>query len=84
MSISRRYHTVSPEQQMGMTGLKFVQGLANGTLPLNAISKTLGYDITEAESGWVVVTAEPRDVQPPGETKLPISYKVNSSRPSQV
>src|SRR5256885_6953570 len=45
-----------------MTGLEFVQGLADGTLPLNTIARTLGYDITEAESGRVVVTAEPKDI----------------------
>jgi uncharacterized protein (TIGR00369 family) len=42
-----------------MTGLAFVQGLADGTLPLNTIAGTLGYDISEAVSGRVVVVAEP-------------------------
>jgi uncharacterized protein (TIGR00369 family) len=42
-----------------MTGLEFVQGLADGTLPLNTIARTLGYDVVEAEAGRVVVTAEP-------------------------
>jgi uncharacterized protein (TIGR00369 family) len=42
-----------------MSGLEFVQGLADGTLPLNTIARTLGYDVTEAASGRVVVTAEP-------------------------
>jgi uncharacterized protein (TIGR00369 family) len=59
---SKTYGTVSPSQQKGMTGLEFVQGLADGTLPLNTIARTLGYDITEAESGRVVVTAEPQDI----------------------
>ena len=58
----RTYGTVSPEQQKEMTGLEFVQGLADDTLPLNTIAKTLGYDIAEAESGRVVVTAEPQDI----------------------
>jgi uncharacterized protein (TIGR00369 family) len=58
----RTYGTVSPEQQKAMTGLQFVEGLANGTLPLNTMAKTLGYDIAEAENGCVVVTAEPRDI----------------------
>ena len=44
-----------------MSGLEFVQGLADGTLPLNTIAQTLGYDVTEAVSGRVVVTAEPSD-----------------------
>ena len=37
-----------------MSGLEFVQGLAEGTLPLNTIARTLGYDVTEAASGRVV------------------------------
>ena len=40
-----------------MTGLEFVQGLADGALPLNTIAQTLGYDVTEAVSGRVIVTA---------------------------
>jgi uncharacterized protein (TIGR00369 family) len=59
---SKTYGKVSPEQQNEMTGLEFVQGLANGTLPLNTIARTLGYDITEVESGRIVVTAEPHGI----------------------
>jgi uncharacterized protein (TIGR00369 family) len=44
-----------------MTGLEFVQGLADGTLPLNTIAQTLGYDVIEAESGRVVIAIEPSD-----------------------
>ena len=44
-----------------MSGLEFVQGLAEGTLPLNTIAQTLGYDVAEAANGRVVVTAEPND-----------------------
>ena len=58
---NKTYGTVSAEQQNAMTGLEFVQGLASGTLPLNTIAQTLGYDIVEAEDGRVVITAEPRD-----------------------
>ena len=58
---NKTYGTVSAEQQNAMTGLEFVQGLADGTLPLNTIAQTLGYDIVEAEDGRVVITAEPRD-----------------------
>ena len=36
----RTYGTVSADQQKEMTGLEFVQGLAEGTLPLNTIAKT--------------------------------------------
>nr|WP_316168194.1 MULTISPECIES: PaaI family thioesterase [unclassified Bradyrhizobium] len=44
-----------------MSGLQFVQGLADGTLPLNTIARTLGYDVAEASKGRVVVTAMPTD-----------------------
>jgi len=59
---SRTYGTVSVDRQKEMSGLEFIQGLADGTLPLNTIAKTLRYDITEVESGRVVVTAEPSDI----------------------
>src|SRR5260221_5741865 len=55
----RTYGTVSAERQKAMSGLEFVQGLADGTLPLNTIAQTLGYDVTEAASGRVIVAAEP-------------------------
>jgi uncharacterized protein (TIGR00369 family) len=58
---SKTYGTVSPDKQREMNGLEFVQGLVDGTLPLNPMAKTLGYDIVEAESGRVVITAEPND-----------------------
>ena len=58
---SKTYGTVSAEQRKQMSGLEFVQGLADGTLPLNTIAKTLGYDITEATAGRVVITADPDD-----------------------
>ena len=44
-----------------MNGLEFVQGLVNGTLPLNMIAQTLGYDVAEAAKGRVVVTVEPNE-----------------------
>jgi len=56
---SKAYGTVSAEQQRQMSGLEFVLGLANGTLPLNTMAETLGYDINEAANGRVVVTATP-------------------------
>src|SRR5229473_4524707 len=59
---SKAYGTVSADRQMELTGLEFVQGLVDGTLPLNTIARTLGYDVTKAGSGRVVVTAEPRDI----------------------
>jgi uncharacterized protein (TIGR00369 family) len=45
-----------------MSGLEFVCGLVDGTLPLNMIAQTLGYDVVEAEKGLVVVAVEPNDV----------------------
>ena len=59
---SKTYGTVSAERQNEMSGLEFVQGLVDGTLPLNTIAQTLGYDVTEAASGRVVVTAEPSGI----------------------
>ena len=55
----KAYGTVSPEQQKQMSGLELVQGLASGELPLNTMAKTLGYDVSEAANGRVVVTATP-------------------------
>jgi len=46
---------VSEEQQKALIGLEFVQGLVDGSLPLNTMAQTLGYDITEVESGRVMV-----------------------------
>jgi len=56
---SKTYGIVSADRQKQMSGLQFVQGLVDGTLPLNTIAETLGYDVTEAENGRVVVTATP-------------------------
>lgn len=58
---SKTYGTVPADKRREMSGLAFVQGLADGTLPLNTIARTLGYDVTEAASGRVVVTATPSD-----------------------
>ena len=55
----KTYGTVPAEQQKQMTGLAFVQGLADGTLPLNTMAETLRYDVSAAGSGRVVVTAIP-------------------------
>ena len=61
MRADKTYGTVSAIRRQEMSGLEFVQGLADGSLPLNTIARTLGYDITEAASGRVVVTAIPND-----------------------
>lgn len=60
-AVRKTYGTVSADRRKEMTGLEFVQGLADGTLPLNTIAQTLGYDVIEAESGRVVITIEPSD-----------------------
>jgi uncharacterized protein (TIGR00369 family) len=55
----KAYGTVSDERQKQMSGLEFVQGLVDGTLPLNTMAETLGYDVTAAANGRVVVMIEP-------------------------
>jgi uncharacterized protein (TIGR00369 family) len=59
MAVNKTYGTVPAEQRRQMSGLEFVRGLVNGTLPLNTIARTLGYDIVEADKGRVVITAQP-------------------------
>jgi uncharacterized protein (TIGR00369 family) len=58
---SKKYGMVSAERQKEMSGLEFVQGLVTGSLPLNMIAQTLGYDVVEAEKGRVVVAIEPSE-----------------------
>ena len=57
----KTYGTVPADRRREMSGLEFVRGLVEGTLPLNTIARTLGYDVAEAENGRVVVTATPDD-----------------------
>ena len=59
VSIRKRFGVVADEQQRAMSGLEFVQGLVDGTLPLNSMAQTLGYNIVEVSKGRVVATAEP-------------------------
>jgi uncharacterized protein (TIGR00369 family) len=68
MPTAKTYGTVSADARRAMTGLAFVQGLADGSLPLNTIAGTLGYDVAEAAPGRVVVTLEPgeRHLNPAG------------------
>jgi uncharacterized protein (TIGR00369 family) len=58
----KTYGTVSADRQKEMSGLEFVQGLVDGTLPLNTIARTLAYDVSEVVSGRAVVTAVPGDI----------------------
>src|SRR5262245_116892 len=66
--VTKTYGTVSADTQKEMSGLEFVQGLVDGTLPLNTMAETLGYDVVEVAQGRVVVTAVPnaRHLNPAG------------------
>jgi uncharacterized protein (TIGR00369 family) len=57
----KTYGTVDAEGRHNMSGLEFVSGLADGSLPLNTMARTLGYDVTEASNGRVVLTAQPNE-----------------------
>jgi uncharacterized protein (TIGR00369 family) len=54
----KRYGTATAEER-AKAGLAFVRGLVDGSLPLNTMARTLGYDVVEASEGRVVVTAVP-------------------------
>jgi uncharacterized protein (TIGR00369 family) len=57
----KRFGVVDDDQRRARSGLEFVQGLVDGTLPLNTMAQTLGYDIVEVTKGRVVAAAEPRE-----------------------
>lgn len=59
--IDKSYGTVGADRRRTMSGLEFVQGLVDGTLPLNTMAGTLGYDVAEVARGRVVVTITPQD-----------------------
>ena len=59
LKTNKTYGTASAERQKQMAGLEFVQGLVDGSLPLNTIARTLGYDVTEAGHGRAVIMADP-------------------------
>lgn len=59
MAAAKQYGRASVEQRKALSGLEFVQGLVDGSLPLNTMARTLGYDVVEASHGRVVVTADP-------------------------
>jgi uncharacterized protein (TIGR00369 family) len=54
-----KYFGVVAEHQRAMSGLELVRGLVEGTLPLNTMAKTLGYDIIKVSKGCVIAAAEP-------------------------
>jgi uncharacterized protein (TIGR00369 family) len=66
--VPKRYGNVSADRQKEMSGLEFVRGLVDGTLPLNPMAELLGYDIVSVEPGRVTATAEPaaRHLNPAG------------------
>ena len=55
----KSYGVVSAEDREKLSGLEFVQGLVDGTLPLNTMARTLGYDIVEVSPARVVATGNP-------------------------
>ena len=44
---TKRYGKIGMAERQAMSGLEFVQGLADGALPLNTMARTMGYDIVE-------------------------------------
>ena len=60
-SVGKRFGIIQEDQQRAMSGLEFVQGLVDGTLPLNTMAQTLGYDIVEVSKGRVVAAAIPQE-----------------------
>jgi uncharacterized protein (TIGR00369 family) len=66
--VTKRYGVVDDNQQQAMSGLEYIQGLVSGTLPLNPMAETLGYDIVEVSKGRVVAAAVPdaRHLNPSG------------------
>ncbi len=58
-AIERHYGIVSVDDQKALSGLELVQRFVVGSLPLNTMARTLGYDVVEVEYGKVVVTANP-------------------------
>jgi len=59
MAVTKRFGVIDADQQRAVSGLEFVQGLVDGTLPLNTMAETLGYDIIEVAKGRVVAAATP-------------------------
>jgi uncharacterized protein (TIGR00369 family) len=58
-SPDKQYGAIDPDQRAKLTGLEFVQGFVDGSLPQNTMARTLNYDIVEVTTGRVVVTSTP-------------------------
>src|SRR5262249_54495326 len=57
--VRKRFGVIDDDPQQAVSGLEYVQGLVDGTLPLNPMAQTLGYDIVEVSKGRVVAAVEP-------------------------
>jgi uncharacterized protein (TIGR00369 family) len=57
---SKTYGILPLAQQLEFTGFQFVQGLADGSVPLNTMAGAMSYDIASAAEGRVLVTGTPR------------------------
>lgn len=55
----KHYGVVSLDDRKARSGLEFVMGLVDGSLPLNSMARTLGYDIVECTRGKVVAMSQP-------------------------
>jgi uncharacterized protein (TIGR00369 family) len=53
------FGVISEGRARTMSGLEFVQGMVDGTLPLNPMAETLGYHIVDVSNGRAVVAPEP-------------------------
>ena len=59
--VIKRFGSIDPARIAALSGLDFVQGMVDGSLPLNTMARTIGYDIVEAVKGRVVVAATPNE-----------------------
>jgi uncharacterized protein (TIGR00369 family) len=66
--MTKLYGTIPLADQLNMSGLEFVQGLASGSLPLNPLARILAYDVAMVAEGKVVVmgTASGEHLNPSG------------------
>ena len=59
--VAKYFGIIDAEQQRALSGLEFVRGLVDGSLPLNTMAGTLGYDIIEVSKGRVVAASKAHD-----------------------
>jgi uncharacterized protein (TIGR00369 family) len=57
--VGKRYGIINAEHRKELSGLEFVKGLVDGTLPMNTMATALGYEIAEVSVGRVLVSANP-------------------------